>query len=211
MRTTFNEQEWKDLDRNSKGYLWEQECKHFLKQIPNVTIIRSNPDDFKEYLSQNSKNENDITLKVKNGIKTKIITLECKYRSVPKLYDSWYDECWKDRESNIFLTNNPNIVSYKKTREAESKNQKIMSLTELIVYLGSLVYPRKEYTVYSTVSDKDEVELVNSICCKDNLEKESQLYYKKLSIKDSIYAFDLLHSITKYLMAEYIDSCLAED
>jgi len=120
--------------RNFKGFMWEQQCNRLIKQIPNITITH-NPSSFPEWKSKNKDNNHDAIATIN---KNTVLSLEYKYRDIPHLFHSWFLECWGKRTSDIFIVNNPNCLSYEDRCTLEQRGQKVMSLTEAIVYLGSL-------------------------------------------------------------------------
>ena len=107
--------------RNFKGYWFEiMVCKPQVEAIPHVTYA-CNPSKYIEWKSENQKNEYDGVITLPNGQQ---ITLEFKYRDCPKVYHSWFMDCWNNRTADVFVTNNPQCVSYNDRRLLESKGQK---------------------------------------------------------------------------------------
>jgi len=137
--------------RNVKGYMWENRCNSLIGNIPNLTI-KHNSNDFTEWKSSNKNNKHDAVITIN---KNTVLSLEYKYRDVPKVYHSWFMECWHNKTSDIFVVNNPNCLSYEDKRTLEVRGQKVMSLAEAIVYLEA--YARKittsimKYMLYSNV------------------------------------------------------------
>jgi hypothetical protein len=130
---------FKTSDRNIKGFMWEKTCNELIAKVPNVKIIHQNPMEYKKWLKENQYSKFDAVVKSLN----QIFTVEYKYREIPKVYHSWFMECWYTRHAKIFVVNNPNCIDYEHQRLLEKKGQRVMSLTEFIVFLGKASIPRK--------------------------------------------------------------------
>jgi hypothetical protein len=131
--------------RNVKGYMWEHKCNNLIKQIPNISVTH-NSTSFTEWKSTNKDSKHDAIITINKNI---VLSLEYKYRDVPSVYHSWFMQCWYNKTSDIFIVNNPQCLTYEDRRTLESHGQKVMSLAEAVVYLGSLVYARKYITTFN--------------------------------------------------------------
>jgi hypothetical protein len=136
--------EYKDDTPNFKGWWYEiMDCKPQLNAIPNISY-EGNPSNYEDWKSDNQKSKYDGVVTLPNG---EIITLEFKRRDCPKVYHSWFMQCWLPREADWIITNNTQCISYKDRRLLEAEDKKLFSLSEAIVEIGRLVenilHPRK--------------------------------------------------------------------
>jgi hypothetical protein len=130
--------------RNVKGFMWENFCNNLIKKIPNISVTH-NATSFTEWKIKNKDSKHDAIITIN---KNTVLSLEYKYRDIPVLYHSWFMECWYNRTSDIFIVNNPNCLSYEDRRILEERGQKVMSLTEAIIYIGNLTIQPRKYITY---------------------------------------------------------------
>jgi hypothetical protein len=139
---------FKDDTRSFKGYWFEIFiAKPKIEAIPNITY-QCNPSNYEDWKSENQKNKYDGIVTLPNGKK---ITIEFKRRDCPKVYHSWFMDCWITREADWIVTNNTQCISYSDRRLLEKNGKKLLSLSEAIVEISRLVrnilHPRK-YSIY---------------------------------------------------------------
>jgi hypothetical protein len=181
---------YKDDTRNFKGYWFEiHDSKPKIEAIPNISY-QSNPSNYEDWKSENQKNKYDGIVTLPSG---EIITLEFKRRDCPKVYHSWFMQCWYPREADWIITNNTQCISYSDRRLLEAKGKKILSLSEAIVEIGRLVenilHPRKYLYFNSLITNifNNILELTRIITSKiRKFEFKIRLKIRLFSLKSSL-------------------------
>ena len=120
---------------NFKGYRWEMFVRDAVTEIASIEY-EGNPTNYYEWLHEHNKNPYDGIVTLPDGSK---IQIEMKYRDVPKIYHSWFIDCWFPREADVIITNNTNVISYEDKKALEAQHKKLMSLSEFIVYIGRVI------------------------------------------------------------------------
>jgi len=120
---------------NSKGHNYEVIGRYKITNIPFIEY-EGNAINYFKWLKTHNKNSYDGIITLPNKGK---IYIEYKFRHCNRVYHSWVMKDWLPRKADIIVTNNKNVISYQDKRLLESNHKKLMTLSELIVYIGKFV------------------------------------------------------------------------
>lgn len=131
---TYNilECDYKTLTNNQKGFKFEMEVQNVLD---NLHIdYTGNPNIWNSWIKeQGSSQDYDIKLDYNN------LRIECKYVSVRPYHNSFLRD-WYQRDCDIIVTSNKDLVSIQDKELLKSKGVKLLGITELFYYLSKLMY-----------------------------------------------------------------------
>jgi hypothetical protein len=119
------------LTRYEKGYHYEMVIQNIMDEM-NIDYEGNSKNPVTWRKSTNTGF--DIRIKTPKGT---WLTIECKLCLKP-IYSCWVKRDWLSRTADIFVTNNLYCISYKDRREFEKRGKKLMSTTELIIFLERL-------------------------------------------------------------------------